>query len=104
MYSRGLGVPQNDAEAVRWYRLAAEQGGADAQFNLGAMYAQGRGVAQDLAIAYAWILRAVEGASAEAIDRYEVARDAVGERLTTEQIEEAENYAGSLPSSRPLSQ
>ena len=26
MYANGLGVPQDDAEAVRWYRLAAEQG------------------------------------------------------------------------------
>ena len=28
-------VPQDDAEAVRWYRLAAEQGYANAQTNLG---------------------------------------------------------------------
>ncbi|MEE4237780.1 MAG: SEL1-like repeat protein [Anderseniella sp.] len=28
MYREGLGVPQDDAEAVRWYRLAAEQGNA----------------------------------------------------------------------------
>ncbi len=27
------GVPQDYAEAVKWYRLAAEQGHADAQFN-----------------------------------------------------------------------
>jgi TPR repeat protein len=33
MYSDGQGVPQNDAEAVRWYRLAAEQGHAGAQFS-----------------------------------------------------------------------
>ena len=33
-YSIGLGVPQDDAEAVRWYRLSAEQGDADAQYNL----------------------------------------------------------------------
>ena len=33
MYSDGQGVPQNDAEAVRWYRLAAEQGHAEAQFS-----------------------------------------------------------------------
>ena len=26
MYDTGLGVPQEDAEAVRWFRLAAEQG------------------------------------------------------------------------------
>ena len=28
-------VPQDDAEAVRWYRLAADQGQALAQYNLG---------------------------------------------------------------------
>ena len=28
MYQLGLGVPQDDQEAVRWYRLAADQGDA----------------------------------------------------------------------------
>ena len=32
---KGQGVPQDYAEAVKWYRLAAEQGNADAQYNLG---------------------------------------------------------------------
>jgi len=41
LYAVGRGVPQDDAEAVRWYRLAAEQGDADAQNNLGFMYANG---------------------------------------------------------------
>ena len=105
MYSQGLGVPQNDAEAVRWYRLSAEQGDSDAQFNLGAMYAQGRGVPQDLVTAYAWIIYAIEGASDEALERYQRARDAVGERMTAEQLEEAENLARLLPSpTRPPSQ
>ncbi len=103
MYSRGLGVPPNDAEAVRWYRRAAEQGGADAQFNLGAMYAQGRGMAQDLVTAYAWIVHAIEGAPVDAIDRYQMARDAVGERMTAEELEEAENLSRLLPSPRPAS-
>ena len=41
---KGLGVPQDYAEAVRWYRLAAEQGNANAQYSLGgAMYGTGRG-------------------------------------------------------------
>jgi TPR repeat protein len=31
----GEGVPEDDAEAVKWYRKAAEQGLAGAQFNLG---------------------------------------------------------------------
>ena len=34
-------MPQDDAEAVRWYRLAAEQGHVSAQNNLGVMYSTG---------------------------------------------------------------
>ena len=54
------GVPQDDAEAVRWYRLAAEQGHADAQSNLGVMYDTGRGVPQDDAEAVRWYRLAAE--------------------------------------------
>ena len=38
MYSKGKEVPQNIAEALKWYRTAADQGFAKAQCNLGAMY------------------------------------------------------------------
>jgi TPR repeat protein len=44
MYDTGLGVPENDAEAVKWFRKAAEQGYAYAQFKLGNMYVNGEGV------------------------------------------------------------
>ena len=47
MYDNGYGVPQDYAEAMKWYRLAAEQGHTDAQYNLGLMYDNGRGVPQD---------------------------------------------------------
>ena len=30
MYDKGKGVPKDDKEAAKWYRLAAEQGDADA--------------------------------------------------------------------------
>ena len=50
----GRGVPKNDAEAVRWYRMAAEQGDADAQLNLGYMYGTGEGIPKDYVQAYAW--------------------------------------------------
>ena len=45
MYATGRGVPEDDAEAVRWYRLAADQGDAGAQHNLGLMYATAQGCA-----------------------------------------------------------
>jgi TPR repeat protein len=38
MYYEGEGVTQNHAEAVKWYRLAAEQGHFGAQFTLGDVY------------------------------------------------------------------
>jgi hypothetical protein len=43
------GVAQEYAEAVRLYSLAAAQGHANAQFNLGYMFENGEGVAQDYA-------------------------------------------------------
>ena len=60
MYGTGRGVPQDDAEAVRWFHLAAEQGDADAQYNLGVMYDIGRGVPQDDAEAVRWYRLAAE--------------------------------------------
>ena len=47
MYAVGEGVSQNDAEAVKWYRKAAENGFPAAQNDLGWMYQNGRGIPQD---------------------------------------------------------
>ena len=41
-------------QAVKWYKAAAEQGDADAQFYLGNMYYKGQGVKQDYAQAVKW--------------------------------------------------
>ena len=46
MYANGTGVAQDHTEAVRLYRLAADQS-ARAQVNLGRMYEDGTGVSQD---------------------------------------------------------
>jgi len=40
----GEGVAQDLGEALKWYRLAAEQGNADALGNLASMYYSGEGV------------------------------------------------------------
>ncbi len=62
MYREGEGVPQDDEEAVRWYRRAAVQGHAGAQNNLGLMYAEGRGVPPDDKEAARWFrLAAAQG-------------------------------------------
>ncbi len=62
MFSNGLGVAQDYAEAVRLYRLAAAQGHALGQNNLGVMFEKGLGVAQDRAEAIRWYrLAAAQG-------------------------------------------
>ena len=58
MYSNGLGLPRDDAAAVRWHRLAADQGNALAELSVGAMYAAGEGVPQDDVEAARWYRRA----------------------------------------------
>ncbi len=50
----GRGVPQEDAEALKQYRRAADQGDAMAQSNLGLLYQEGRGTLQDYAQAAKW--------------------------------------------------
>ncbi len=65
-YSKGDGVPKDEAEAVRLYRLAAEQGNATAQINLAVMYAEGRGVPKDVAEAVKWYRLAAEQGDATA--------------------------------------
>jgi TPR repeat protein len=59
-YAKGIGAERNEAEAVKWYTQAAEQGLAAAQFNLGVMYAKGRGVTQNYAEAFKWYRRSAK--------------------------------------------
>jgi TPR repeat protein len=66
MYEQGQGVPQDAAEAARWYRKAAQQGHAEAQKILGDMYANGHGVARDAAEAARWYRKAAQQGYAEA--------------------------------------
>ena len=62
MYDEGEGVTEDNTEAVKWYRLAAEQGDADAQYNLGGIYVFGKGIRQDSVLAHMWyIIAAANG-------------------------------------------
>jgi len=66
MYAYGEGVEQNDTETVRRWRLAADQGDANAQFGLGMAYENGRGVEQDFAEAVRWYRLAADQGDARA--------------------------------------
>ncbi len=94
VYSEGLGVTQDYAEAARWYRKAAEQGYAKAQGNLGVMYERGQGVPQDYVQAHMWFnLAASRVPPGERRDTAVKNRDIVAERMTPAQISEAQKLA-----------
>jgi uncharacterized protein len=57
-YHEGQDVPQDYAEAMRWFRLAGDQGNPDAQFNLGVMYEKGRGAPPNYEDAMRWYQKA----------------------------------------------
>ena len=53
-------VPQAHHEAVKWFRLSAEQGSAMAQLKLSLMYADGLGVPRNHIEAVKWLRMAAE--------------------------------------------
>lgn len=60
LYFYGRGVPQDYAEAAKWYRKSAEMGLSKAQDNLGYMYLMGYGVSQNHATAVRWFRKAAD--------------------------------------------
>ena len=54
-------------EAVSWFRKAAEQGHAEAEYHLGRCYRDGEGVAPDLSEAIRWFEKAAEQNNPDAL-------------------------------------
>jgi len=85
-----LGVPQDYQEAVKWYRLAADQGDADAQLLLALMYFSGKGVPKDNVLAHMWAnLAASQGSDEDYLKK----RDEIAKHMTPDQIAEAQRLA-----------
>ena len=89
MYSNGEGVAENDAEAVKWFRKAADQGLAEAQNNLGLMYAKGEGVPENDVQAYKWWNLAAAQGNESAKENKAI----VEKKMTREQIAEAQRLS-----------
>ena len=92
MYYEGKGVPQDNKQAVYWYKKAAEQGDAKAQSILGAMYDLGEGVPQNHKLAYVWSsLSAAQG------DKLAIKnRDLRAGSLSSQQLAEAQDLAAKI--------
>ena len=71
---------------MKWYRKAAEQDYAPAQFNLGLAYAHGNGVTKDEAKAVSWFRKAADQIHAFAQNSLGVAY-ANGSGVTKDEVE-----------------
>ena len=81
---------------MKWYRKAAEQGIADAQYFLGVMYDKGQGVPQDSVQSYMWYTLAASRFPETEVQKREMVvmgRGIVASKMTPEQIEEAQRLA-----------
>jgi uncharacterized protein len=93
MYAQGQGIAQDFHEALKWHRLAAEQGNASAQSSLGLMYAQGRGLSQDLVRAHMWSSLAVSKLSGDDAQQVAKRRDTIQKGLSPAQLVRAQEMA-----------
>ena len=90
MYRLGKGVSQDHAEAVKWCLLAAEQGYAKAQYNLGIIYYKGQvSLRKDNLLAYMWFhLLLINGSELGG-----ETRNIAAEEMTPQAIEQAQAMA-----------
>jgi TPR repeat protein len=66
MYARGKGINKDEAEAVKWFRQAAEKGNRDAQYGLGMAYLRGKGIQKSDSLAYDWLKKSADAGHVEA--------------------------------------
>ena len=78
---------------MKWYRLAAEQGNAAAQNDLGFMYYKGLGVPVDYVYSYMWANIAASSGIAGVNEIALKGRDLIAKLMTPSQLETAQKLA-----------
>ncbi|HEY3146256.1 MAG TPA: tetratricopeptide repeat protein [Dongiaceae bacterium] len=104
IYDYGQGVPQDDAEAAKWYERAANEGSAKGQYQLGAIYARSPQVKNPVE-GYKWLTIAahtLNGGSQEGItaDQATTLRTLLEPELTPDQIAQAKKEAAAFKATK----
>lgn len=96
LYEEGKEVPRDMAAAMKWYRKGADVGDVEAQSALARVLSSGSGVERDLVEAYKWAnIAAAKGGANEIAQR-----DALGAKLSGEEVQEGQSRASSF---KPIS-
>jgi hypothetical protein len=90
-------VNQNYSHALKWFKMAADQGYDEAQYYLGRLYEGGFGVPKDAVEAFKWYQLATTQLHEEAKDHLDRLKDT----LTAEQITEGKDRASKFTVQKP---
>lgn len=96
-YDEGQGALEDEVEAAKWYRKAAEQKLDVAQFNLALCYASGEGVRKDYVEACKW----ANLAAAQGNESAKSFRDLLEKEMTPEQIAEGQRLSREFKPTQP---
>jgi len=86
---------------VKWYRKAAEQGNAAAQYDLGVAYHNGQGVPRDYSLSYFWLSLSVSRSTGGIFTKRAQFRDATAKKLTREQLKKAQQMTREWEAKHP---
>jgi uncharacterized protein len=95
MTHHGYGVKRNEAEAAKWFHMAANQGEWQSQYYLGVLNEKGVGIPKDLAAAHMWLSLAAVNPGATFRDSLHT-KEAIAKletKMKTEQIAQAKEMA-----------
>lgn len=91
MLARGIGVDQNEKEAVVWLNRGADLGSGDCIWGLGRCYLNGNGVEVDSVMAYSLMCACLDGINFPEQKKAIMAkRDELGKSLSEEQLKQSE--------------
>jgi len=88
-----IGLPKDITQAQFWYKKAADQGDPFSEASLAILFNFGKGVARDYVQAYMWYVLAVEHSKGADKDSITEMRDNLADKMTHQQIVEAERLA-----------
>jgi uncharacterized protein len=93
LYEHGFGEPKTYPVAARLYAQGAARGDPFGQAMLGLLYDKGYGVPEDFVLAYKWLDLAAAHATGRQRDVYARYRDAVGSKMSPNEIAEGQRLA-----------
>ena len=93
MYADGRGLAEDAADAAQWFRRAATQSTAGAQYDFRIVYADRREVPQDDVNILMWLELAAARSTGAVKELVGESRDTIAQRMTHNQIAEAQRRA-----------